>query len=98
MSRLLVHPQEPDAEGHVLSVTPESAGWRHVGFDVYKLRPGQKIARDTGEREVCLVLVTGRAHVSADDSRFENLGGRMSVFDRPGALCGLRAERRFLRG
>ncbi len=84
MSRLLVHPHEPDAEGHVLCVTPESAGWHHVGFDIYKLRPGQKLARDTGEREVCLVLVTGRAHVSAGGSRFENLGQRMSVFEDQG--------------
>ena len=84
MSRLLVHPHEPDAEGHVLGVTPESAGWRHVGFDVYRLKPGQKLARDTGEREVCLVLVTGRAHVSAGGSRFENLGQRMSVFEDQG--------------
>jgi len=84
MSRLLVHPHEPDAEGHVLGVTPESAGWRHVGFDVYRLKPGQELARDTGEREVCLVLVTGRAHVSAGGSRFENLGQRMSVFEDQG--------------
>ena len=84
MSRLLVHPHEPDADGHVLGVTPESAGWRHVGFDLFRLKPGQKLARDTGEREVCLVLVTGRAHVSAGGSRYENLGQRMSVFEDRG--------------
>ncbi len=84
MSRLLVHPHEPDAEGHVLGVTPESAGWRYVGFDLYRLGSGQRLARDTGEREVCLVLLTGRAHVTADGTRYEDLGDRTSVFEDEG--------------
>ncbi|MDH3793347.1 MAG: 5-deoxy-glucuronate isomerase, partial [Rhodospirillales bacterium] len=84
MSRLLVHPHEPDAEGHVLGVTPESAGWRYVGFDVYRLEPGQRLARDTGQREVCLVLLTGKAHVTAGGTRYEDLGDRMSVFEGKG--------------
>jgi 5-deoxy-glucuronate isomerase len=81
MSRLLVHPHAPDAEGHVLGVSPESAGWRYVGFDLYRLGPGQKLTRDTGRREVCLVLLSGKAHVTAGGARYEELGERMSVFE-----------------
>ena len=81
MPQLLVKPGTPDSDGQVLSVTPESAGWEHVGFDVHKLQPGQALARETGDREVCLVLVTGTATVSAGDHRFESIGGRSSVFD-----------------
>ena len=36
MPNLLVKPHRPDSEGCVLSVTPESAGWRYVGFGLYR--------------------------------------------------------------
>ena len=38
-----------------------SAGWTYVGFEVYRLAAGQALARETGEREVCLVLLSGKA-------------------------------------
>jgi 5-deoxy-glucuronate isomerase len=81
MSKLLVRPHEPDRDGRVIAITPESAGWRHVGFEVFKLRPGQTLTRPTGDREVCLVLVTGKADVGAGSERFAGIGERMSVFE-----------------
>lgn len=81
MPDLLVKPRNPDADGEVLSVSPESAGWRHVGFKVFKLKPGQSLARETGSEEVCLVLVTGKADIEAAGQRFPDLGERMSVFE-----------------
>ena len=42
MSKLLVKPQAE--RGQVIHITPQSAGWRHVGFDVHKLAPGEKVA------------------------------------------------------
>ncbi|GAA3333411.1 hypothetical protein GCM10020331_097350 [Ectobacillus funiculus] len=45
-SNLLVTPeQQGDKEGKVLSITPESAGWKYVGFDVYKLKEGQIVEK-----------------------------------------------------
>ena len=35
MTSLLVRPQQPDDQGKILEVTPESAGWEHVGFRVH---------------------------------------------------------------
>ena len=43
-SRLLVRSTTgPAADGRMVNVTPESAGWRHVGFEVYRLRAGQRL-------------------------------------------------------
>ncbi|WP_420347923.1 5-deoxy-glucuronate isomerase [Pelagibius sp.] len=81
MPKLLVKPRTPDADGEVLSVSPESAGWRHVGFKVFKLTTGQTLARETGDQEVCLVLVTGKADIEAGGQNFADLGERMSVFE-----------------
>ena len=61
MSELLLRHHAPDAAGLVHRVTPESAGWTHVGFELWRLRPGQSVAQATGEREACLVIVGGKA-------------------------------------
>ena len=38
MSKLKIHPTRDT--GRIVHVTPESAGWKHVGFDIWKLKPG----------------------------------------------------------
>ena len=88
MSDLLVRPTAPDTDGRVTHITPENTGWHHVGFDLHHLVTGQSITRESGTREVCLVLVTGAADINAGDARFENLGGRDSPFEdnAPGAV------------
>ena len=63
MSELLVHPGAPEPDGTRLRVTPESAGWGHVGFELLALAPGVVSERATGDREVCIVAVSGVAHV-----------------------------------
>lgn len=71
----------PDGDGTVLEVTPESAGWRYVGFRVVKLAAGQGYAHREEGREACLVVLTGTVAVEAAGERFETLGGRETVFD-----------------
>ena len=69
MSKLIVKPKaSPDQDGIVLSVTPESAGWKYVGFEVAKLEAGQTFKRDTGNLEYCLVLLSGIADVSTQQA------------------------------
>ena len=78
MSRLLVKPSGD--HGKVISITPQSAGWRHVGFEVQKLAPGESAAAATGNREVCLVLVSGKARAKAGGRDFGLIGERMTPF------------------
>ncbi len=80
MSRLLRHPSAPDADGRVHHVTPESAGWSYVGFELFKLTVGQTLSRATGGTEVCLVLVSGRARVRAGGLDCGVIGERMDPF------------------
>lgn len=81
MSPLLVRPREPGADGVVTDVTPESAGWRYVGFRVVRLATGDNYAGVEAGREACIVVLTGHVTVGADGALFEHLGGRASVFD-----------------
>lgn len=78
---LLVRPHAPDAAGTVLEVTPQSAGWDHVGFKVVNLAPGQALAQPADGRETCLVVLTGKADITAGPETHRGLGCRRSVFE-----------------
>jgi len=73
--------------GKVHDITPQSAGWGYVGFGLYRLKPGESAAEATGDREAILVLVEGRAELSAGDRAFGEMGDRMDVFDRTPPHC-----------
>lgn len=83
----------------VVTVTPESARWRHVGFSAHRLRGGETIGIGAAGRESCIVLLAGRADASIESggASWSGIGGRASVFDpvSPDALYlppGLRAR------
>jgi 5-deoxy-glucuronate isomerase len=65
----------------IVDVTPERAGWTHVGFRAVRLRPDEAEALDTGTRELCVVVLTGTVDISVDGKLYESLGSRASVFD-----------------
>jgi 5-deoxy-glucuronate isomerase len=77
MSDLVVHPApSPAADGTFLDVTPVSAGWTYVGFEVLTLAPGVVAKRETRDREVCIVVVSGTATVNSEHGEYNDLGGR----------------------
>ena len=65
----------------IVNITPERAGWDHVGFSALRLQPGETESLHTGQRELCVVILSGSADVSVDGRSFANLGTRDSVFD-----------------
>ena len=67
--------------GKVHDITPATAGWGYVGFGLYRLKAGERAAEQTGETEVILVLVEGKAELSGGGKNFGELGDRMSVFE-----------------
>ena len=78
---LKVRPHTPMADGSVLEVTPESAGWQHVGFQVVKLQPGQRHEGGIEGREACLVILSGTANIRAGALSVDAVGNRQSVFE-----------------
>ena len=79
MSKLKIHPRTET--GRIVHVTPENAGWTYVGFDVWKLKPGETAAGGEPGREVCLVFISGRGRVTAGLQDFGQLGERRSPFE-----------------
>lgn len=68
--------------GKVHDITPETAQWGYVGFGLYRLATGETVAEQTGDTEVILVLVEGKATIGAGDEDFGEIGGRLSVWER----------------
>ncbi|MBE7183006.1 MAG: 5-deoxy-glucuronate isomerase [Methylobacterium mesophilicum] len=79
MPNLLVRPQK--GTGRIAHVTPRSAGWSYVGFDLYRLKRGESAGEETGAEEVCLVLISGKARITAGGEDCGSLGERMSPFE-----------------
>lgn len=88
MSDLLVHPKPaPAPDGAILGVTPESAGWIYVGFEVLALDSGDVAARDANDRECCVVVISGTIAVVAGAGEWGDVGGRPGPWSgRPDAV------------
>ena len=73
--------------GKVHDITAASAGWSYVGFGLYHLQPGDIASEPTGDREVILVMIEGRATITAAGQDFGTVGDRMTLFDRAAPHC-----------
>ena len=73
--------------GKVHDITAASAGWGYVGFGLYRLAAGERAGEATGDREVILVLVEGRAQITGAGQDFGEMGARMSVFEKTPPHC-----------
>ena len=85
MTELLRHPIR--AAGQTHAITPEAAGWTYVGFDLWRLSPGETAEAATGDREAILVLVEGHAKLNASGEEFGVMGDRLTVFDQKPPHC-----------
>ena len=91
MSELRIKPS--GQSGKVFDITPQTArtglcpDWSYVGFGLYKLAEGDSVSELTEQTEVILVLVEGRADITADGQNFGELGSRMDVFEKTPPAC-----------
>lgn len=85
MTSLLKKPK--GTTGKVHDITLEDAGWGYVGFGLYRLAAGESAIESTGDREVILVLVEGKARIEADGTDFGEVGERMSCFEQKAPHC-----------
>lgn len=73
--------------GKVHEISPQSAGWRYVGFSLYRLREGETVCEATGGMEAILVVVEGKAQFTAAGKDWGELGERMNVFEKTPPHC-----------
>lgn len=91
MSDLIRSPKGETGKVHDITVknarTPLSPDWSYVGFGLYRLLPGQSVQEVTGDQEVILVLVEGKARMKAAGQDFGEMGDRMNVFEKTPPHC-----------
>lgn len=81
-SKLLVPSKaQPDEDGNIIRITPESANWKYVGFEVYQLKEGDVFEKATLDQEMAVVLLSGRANAITKYQSWSNIGKRMTVFE-----------------
>ncbi len=73
--------------GKVHEITPAAAGWRYVGFSLWRLHPGEIATERASEREVILVMVEGKARIFGAGRDWGMLGDRMDVFEKTPPHC-----------
>jgi 5-deoxy-glucuronate isomerase len=65
----------------IVTVTPELAGWKHVGFAAHRLACGESIECTLDGRETCVVVLSGTVDVVCGEVSWPTIGNRHSVFD-----------------
>jgi 5-deoxy-glucuronate isomerase len=81
-SNLLVHPARSD-DGVRHRITPQSAGWRYVGFETRAMKRGARVTTATEDREICIVILSGKARVTTEGFDSGAIGERADVFSGP---------------
>ena len=73
--------------GLVHDITPQSAGWGHVGLALHRLKAGDTAQGNTGSTEVILVMVEGHAQVNGAGQNWGQMGNRLEVFEKTAPHC-----------
>ncbi len=78
---LLVHPQHyPSDPNLLIDITPASAGWDFISFQVRRLGLAERWTFYTGENELALINLSGRYSVDSSRGKWQGIGGRENVF------------------
>lgn len=91
MTDLLRKPNGTYGKVHDITVEtatgPQTENWGYVGFGLYRLKAGEAVSEVTGDREIILVIVEGKAKMSASGQEFGEMGDRMNVFEKTPPHC-----------
>jgi 5-deoxy-glucuronate isomerase len=79
--KLLVHPRPKSASGLVHRITPESAGWKYVGFEARDMASGGRATIKSESRETCVVVMRGKIRVRGKTFDSGVIGERESIFE-----------------
>jgi 5-deoxy-glucuronate isomerase len=77
---LVIHPGAATNPDVVVEVTPETAGWNTITFQVRRLAAGRAWSFQTGANELALVMLGGAVDVDSNRGHWPGVGRRASVF------------------
>jgi 5-deoxy-glucuronate isomerase len=68
--------------GYTQLVTPQISPVKELNFAMLRLEAGERYQGESASYEIGLLILTGYCAVEVTGERFENLGGRSSVFEQ----------------
>lgn len=77
--KLLVHP-EINEDGTYQNITAKEAGWKALNFGAKNMKRGETWTYNTGEFEMCIVLLGGKFSISSKWGEWETKNSRDNVF------------------
>jgi 5-deoxy-glucuronate isomerase len=78
---LLVRPfKDPGDPDLLLRISPESAGWEYITFEVRRLERDNSWSSRTGEQEFAFINLSGRYTIDSGRGTWSAVGGRPNVF------------------
>jgi 5-deoxy-glucuronate isomerase len=77
---LIIHPQPGPDTRLIVEVTPETAGWETITFQVRRIASGERWSFETGECELALVVLGGVVDIASSCGEWPGVGGRSDVF------------------
>lgn len=77
--KLLVHPENCE-DGTYQNITAKEAGWEALNFGAKKMKQGNVWSHNTGEYEMCIVLLGGEFSISSKWGEWETKNSRADVF------------------
>jgi 5-deoxy-glucuronate isomerase len=80
---LLIRGGTPNRDGTLISVTPQRANWRYVGFEAVRLLRGGSRTWKLSDREACVVVLGGSCELRAGGETLDATEGRATPFDGP---------------
>ncbi|SHH53776.1 5-deoxy-glucuronate isomerase [Virgibacillus chiguensis] len=84
MSKLQYKPNDHNVSGVTIlqDVHERNSDLKYVAFKLIQLDEQATYAEELTDKEVCIVVLTGKASVKTGDQLFEELGTRDSVFEK----------------
>lgn len=82
MSELLVKAFKDKANESIINIQRNQSCLNYVGFQVLQLNTENSHELNSGEDELCIVILEGKVSIKAGDEEFAHLGQRASVFDQ----------------
>src|ERR1700731_4450511 len=79
VQNLIVHPDNAAETDVIVAVTPETAGWDYISFQLRRLSAGRSWSFATGDYEAAIVVLSGRISVASDKGQWSHVGKRESV-------------------
>lgn len=83
MNLLVRSSAAPGPDGRLLAISPASAGWSYVGFEVYRLNRGVQLTPAMDGRELCAVVLSGTFDVDFVSGEWRGVGSRKTPFEGP---------------